>query len=351
MRAAKPVELKAAGSGGKHGIAYVVFLADPPEPRALPLEVRDMVAKVDPDQPGRVTLSWTTSWPCLTRLKWNAKGKEPQNVEQGPPCLVHRVVLEGLDATASYEAQAIGEGPEGEPFAGEPIDFRADESCPNGLQSQQRIDPAGGRQSASLRGRVVAHLRRRADATRSVGRCRNGTTGRRRHGEVPVQVQTTARWPDGSVKWLLLNFTADVPAKSEAEYRLEYGSSVEKESSSHRPLTVVESAEACRSTPAEMQFAIDSSGNINHSGIYQTVAEDTEGTLYRTAGAKAEITVEERGPIRAVIKTVAPLIDKDGNELFLIEKRIEAYRKVRPSCACITRWSSTGRIGSRRSAG
>ena len=41
------VELKAMGSGGKHGIAYVVFLAEPPRATTLPLEVEHMAAKVD----------------------------------------------------------------------------------------------------------------------------------------------------------------------------------------------------------------------------------------------------------------------------------------------------------------
>ena len=109
------VELKAMGSGGKHGIAYVVFLSEPPEPRSLPLEVDHMVAVADPCKPGQVTLSWTTSWPSRTVLKWSEAGKEPKLVEEGSPCLAHRVILDGLSAT-TYEAQAIGEGPEGESF-------------------------------------------------------------------------------------------------------------------------------------------------------------------------------------------------------------------------------------------
>ena len=49
--------------------------------------------------------------------------------------------------------------------------------------------------------------------------------------------------------------------------------------------------------------------------------------LYQTAGTEAKVEVEEAGPIRAVIKTVAPLLDQDGNRLFRIEKRIEALEE------------------------
>lgn len=317
------VELKAAGSGGKHGIAYVVFLADPPAPQALPLDVENMIAKLDPEQPGRVTLSWTTSWPCLTRLKWNAKGKEPQNVEKGPPCLAHRVVLDGLDVTVGYQAQAIGEGPEGEFFTGESTEFlttcpeppckTADATIPLVVDNPHPF----AAESWPICGGVPIPQGQLGDG--GMVRLLAGSA------EIPVQIQTTARWPDGSVKWLLLNFAADVPAKSKSEYRLEYGHAVKRAAAS-RPLMVVESDNGLQIDTGKVRFSVDASGNINHSGIYQTVAEDTEGNVYRTAGAKGEITVEERGPIRAIIKTVAPLIDKDGNELFLIENRIEAYR-------------------------
>ena len=39
----------------------------------------------------------------------------------------------------------------------------------------------------------------------------------------PVQYQTLERWPDGSVRWLLLDFLADVPAGGHATYALKGG--------------------------------------------------------------------------------------------------------------------------------
>ena len=41
--------------------------------------------------------------------------------------------------------------------------------------------------------------------------------------EVPLQVRTLGQWLDGSVKWALLDFQADVPPGSERAYTLEYG--------------------------------------------------------------------------------------------------------------------------------
>lgn len=43
---------------------------------------------------------------------------------------------------------------------------------------------------------------------------------------VPCRITGTGLWPDGSVKWLLLDFQASVPAAGSAPYVLEYGSAV-----------------------------------------------------------------------------------------------------------------------------
>jgi hypothetical protein len=315
------VELKAMGSGGKHGIAYVVFLAEPPEPRPLPLEVRHMTAKVS--EPGRVTLSWTTSWPCMTRVEWSAKGKESQIIEQGPPCLAHRFVLNGLDTSDSYTARAIGEGPEGESFTGEMVQFIAvapnlpGKAVEESLPLEIRNPYAFPVESWPVCAGVPIPRSHLGDA--KWVRLVSGNK------EIPVQVQATASWPDGTVKWLLLNFTADVPANSKSKYLLEYGTSVQRTAVSQR-ITVAQSNQGIQVDTGKTRFAINTDGNINHSGVYQTIAEDTDGNVYRTADAKAEITVEENGPIRAVIKTVTPLLDAGGNRLFRIEKRIEAYR-------------------------
>lgn len=316
------VELKAMGSGGKHGIAYVVFLSEPPPPRSLPLEVDHMIAVADPNKPGRVTVSWTTSWPCLTRLEWGEAGKKVEVVERASPCLVHRVVLDDL-MPVSYRARAIGEGPEGEQFEGEEIAFAAVVQAPQ-LEAKAARIPLSVRnphpfpvEGWPITGGVPIPRGHLGDAKN----VRLVTAG----GEVPVQVQTTARWPDGSVKWLLLSFVADVPAESEVRYELEVGKLVQRRAV-EQPLTIAKADGGVRIDTGVKRFAIDSSGNLVESGVYRTTAEDTDGVLYQTAGADAEITVEEDGPIRAVIKTVAPLLDKDGNRLFRIEKRVEAYR-------------------------
>jgi hypothetical protein len=47
-------------------------------------------------------------------------------------------------------------------------------------------------------------------------------------GELPLQTETLARWPDGSVRWLLLDFPVDLAAKEERLLTLRYGTEVRR---------------------------------------------------------------------------------------------------------------------------
>ena len=46
--------------------------------------------------------------------------------------------------------------------------------------------------------------------------------------EVPLQTETLARWPDGSVRWLLLDFQIDLAAKEKKTLTLRYGADVRR---------------------------------------------------------------------------------------------------------------------------
>jgi len=44
--------------------------------------------------------------------------------------------------------------------------------------------------------------------------------------EMPLQTKVTCYWPEGEVKWLVLEFSADIAANRTASYRLEYGTEI-----------------------------------------------------------------------------------------------------------------------------
>ncbi len=346
------VELRAVGGGGKHGICNVLFLPQPPEQRAVEYRVQNMVSAGNPDRPGSVTISWTTTWPCPTRLRYGTDGALERWYESDDACLVHRAVLDALDSNRTYRARAVGQTRDGVSFDGEEFTFRATAPSPPETVAGMHEIPlqVTGLPSSGVGGwPVTAGIPlpqgqlASADAVRLVAGSR----------EIPVQVQATARWPDGSVKWLLVTFLADVPdsdawhdleanrentmpiAGLHSPYRLQYGRGVQR-MSAEQPIVVRESKAGVTIATGLLAFTIDDHGNLvdferdgrallDAHAACETRAIDVAGAEFRTSGP-AEISIEEHGPERVVVRTVSPLVAADGAKLMRIEKRIEAYR-------------------------
>ncbi|MDP7305777.1 MAG: hypothetical protein QGG09_21875, partial [Pirellulaceae bacterium] len=121
----KRVELRALGSGGKHGICNVQFLQKPPEARTLQNTVRHLTSSCLAQTPDRVTVSWTTSWPCATKFEYGVDNSYGETVKHDGNCLVHRVVLEGLDPQREYHGRAVGRSRDGSTYVSEDFIFRA----------------------------------------------------------------------------------------------------------------------------------------------------------------------------------------------------------------------------------
>ncbi len=114
LTAGERVELRALGSGGKHGICNILFLPQPPEARPLQNEVRHLTSSCLARDPDRVAVSWTTTWPCATHFEYGTDSSYGKTVQLDGNCLVHRVVLEGLDPQREYHGRAVGGLGEGE---------------------------------------------------------------------------------------------------------------------------------------------------------------------------------------------------------------------------------------------
>ena len=329
------VELRAVGPGGKHGICNVLFLPRPPEVRRIEYRVENLVAAAQVGQPGRVTVSWTTSWPCPTRFEYGLDTRYGKTVESDGSCLVHRVVLEGLDPTAVYHGRAIGTARDGSRFLGPDFTFRAAPPVPPETRAGTQTVPLAIRNPHGfpVQGWPV---------TTGVP-FPQGELGNLKHvrlvddkGEVPGQVRLLARWPDGSVKWALLTFLASAPAEAEAQYRLEFGAKVHP-GPVPKGISVARDTAGIKVNTGPLGFRVDPHGNLTEiqrdgkpvSGSAAPCASLVTvagGKTYDTTGSPAELTVEESGPLRAVVKTVSRVADGDGRELLRVEKQIEAYR-------------------------
>jgi len=145
--------------------------------------------------------------------------------------------------------------------------------------------------------------------------------------EAPLQVRQTARWPDGSVKWVLLDFDA-VLADPPKVYRLQYGEGV-KGAAHPAPITVAEDNDALTVTNGPLKATFRRRGfrladRIEWQGREVMTADeqtgfymvDEGGTRYGFAGdLDAQTVIEERGPQRVVVKSEGWNVAADGRKL------------------------------------
>ena len=126
--------------------------------------------------------------------------------------------------------------------------------------------------------------------------------------EIALQTRTLGHWPDGTVKWALVDFQADIPASSEAAYTLEYGSAVSR-GTFETPLCVMEDANGVTVDTGRLRIRWDRSefgplseitrggeGYIDGSDI---VVTGTDGQEHRSSNAEADLLeIEESGPLQ-----------------------------------------------------
>jgi len=146
--------------------------------------------------------------------------------------------------------------------------------------------------------------------------------------EIPSQIDVTATWRDGSVRWALAGFTASPQGK----YRVEYGAGV-KRTAFPNPLKVTRDADGNftvdtgaavyqfdkNSLLPERAWLVCENGRIpvlEGSGA-GTYLADNSGRTARVAGAAAAIenTVLKDGPGRFVVKRSGWYITQSGEKL------------------------------------
>jgi len=147
----------------------------------------------------------------------------------------------------------------------------------------------------------------------SVTRSERWTLIDQRGRPVPVQATVLDRWGDGSVRWLLAEFQADVDADGASAYalapdaaaELPTGISIEHAGESVRVWTGV----AAIDVPRTGSTFIASAEVAGQSLLESTsiVAEDASGARYQLAIQRT--TIERAGALRAVIRIDGALVD------------------------------------------
>lgn len=175
---------------------------------------------------------------------------------------------------------------------------------------------------------------------------------------VPLQTEVLARWPDGSTKWLLLDFNTTMAKAGQTKYMLHYGATEAGPALEH-PLRVDETDEEVRidtgviqlaiprkpggflrqvwrdgrtllARPADLTVVNELTGAIPYNDQNYVIPADGKlprvryqaslDTTYR------KVVVEEKGALRAVVNISGRHTAADGKRFIPYDLRITAYR-------------------------
>lgn len=159
---------------------------------------------------------------------------------------------------------------------------------------------------------------------------------------VNAQFKTMANWNDGSIKWVKCDFQANVNANSIAQYALQ----TNQPFTSNTALTATENASSITVTTGPLRFIISKIAfnlidqawlDLNNDGLFTSNEEIISAgnsigpnvmaganTYSASAAAPRNISIEEQGPMKVVIK-VDGLHYLGNDSLLKYETRIYAY--------------------------
>jgi len=163
----------------------------------------------------------------------------------------------------------------------------------------------------------------------------------------PAQFRILDTWPDGSIRWALIDPYAPVPAKGSAAATL--STLLAGGGNAAGPSLAVDQGSTIRIDTGAAQFNVKKSG---FNGIDAAVVNgqalvaphpdggleiSAGGTLYTSAlDASSEVTIEENGPLKAVIVAKGTAASASGPRSFLYTVRLHFYRTSSAVKATVT---------------
>lgn len=159
---------------------------------------------------------------------------------------------------------------------------------------------------------------------------------------IPIQVETTGRWFDDSIRWVLIDTQLPLP-REQAYYWLEWGDRVMRGPQPNESIQIQESPERVRinTGPLELVFTKKNLSVFEQARLHtesgwldlfpggagsDLYLEDGEGNLFRGSWAEPpEVEIEEEGPLRAVVRIEGWLASEDGRRLGRHQIRVYAY--------------------------
>ena len=333
--------------GEPYRIECAALFAELPPETGLPCEFSYIHAEPvfdDPDNSdgaigksaGSARLTWVTTWDAQCRVEFWVEGTDDiRVVEEEGPGANHRVILNELAPDTAYCWRISAQDRRGTRVETPVYTFQSERPrVAVGTAVSERL---------ALTVRNPSSAARRGSSVRSGVPFPQGVLGSSwamrlldsSGSEIPFQTRTLGRWPDGTVKWALVDFLADVPASSEAGYTVEYGTAVRR-GKFVTPLRVSEDATGLTVETGRLQIKWDRTkfgpfSEIRRNGeAYvegsEIVVTGTDGREHSSTNAEADILeVEESGPVRCIVRVEGSQVSEDGARLLRSVFRVHAY--------------------------
>ena len=159
--------------------------------------------------------------------------------------------------------------------------------------------------------------------------------------DLPLQTRALAFWPDGSIKWVLLDFQVVLEPQSLGHYFLQYGSGVVNGTPPARPLIEETRPGQFRLDTGPLQANVEVGqgwGLLDGASLGGLTILDSQlsnpGLVLRTPGGEefntrqgkvTSAVVEVSGPLRAVLHLCGDHRSVSGERLFGYEARLSVY--------------------------
>jgi len=162
--------------------------------------------------------------------------------------------------------------------------------------------------------------------------------------ELPLQSEALARWPDGSVKWLLLDFQVDLAAGEKKSFRLQSAPGA-KPAAPRTPVRVAAEDKGAVIETGPMRLRLSAERfrlldavwlDVNGDGRFSEeervtgsegagiVLTTPDGSSFRADGSKAKLSIEQAGPLRGCV-LVEGKHASAGRDMFRYVVRIHAF--------------------------
>lgn len=344
---------------GSHITEDLLLLSEKPPVRGRKFELSNLEATaVTRAGAPALRVTWITTWPSACTVEYRMGEEDARTVTEPKPQANHRVFLEELTAGASVEYRVIAPKLDGSELATEWARVTVSPPAPfDGAAELARApitvaNPYG----CALKGFPVSN-----GIPFAKGELGNPDHARlldSQGREIPMQAQATMRWLDGSIKWLLVTFLADLPANGHSDYSVEYGTRVRR-MAVPAPVKVRQDGQqitvdtgllraqfdGTRSgCPTRLWFDADGDGQFADADEIGAEAmalklAGAAGADFDTLHAPELVEIEEAGPLRVVVKLSGHHQNAEGKGFFTYRNRF-VFHAGSPLVRMYTLWGN-----------